>query len=220
MIKLSNKMKYNCEWVLFAILFFTYGANAQNDLQNYNKTRLGFNYGFGSQESFPFNSKDYSYDIRFYKIQINYKLKESKKWSYEVNIEPSYYLAEHQLLNKYYVKPEDGDDYLEKREEFTQKKNINEYVLNIGFIARYKINKNFSTYAIVSVGPMYSDTDTERMNAGFAFSDIFGLGVSYKVNRFYLDFRYSIRHVSNLNISLPNNGYNSSNIEIGCTYQI
>ncbi|MCK5639036.1 MAG: acyloxyacyl hydrolase [Flavobacteriaceae bacterium] len=220
MIKLSNKRSYINERVLFAILFFTYGVNAQNDLQNYNKTRLGANYGFGTQESFPFNSKDYSYDIRFYKIQINYKLKENRKWSFELNVEPSYYLAEHQLLNKYYVKPEDGDDYLEKREEFIQKKNINEYVLNLGIIARYKIYKSFSTYAIGSVGPMYSDTDTERMNAGFAFSDIFGLGVSYKINRFYLDFRYSFRHVSNLNINLPNNGYNSSNIEIGCTYQL
>ena len=220
MIKLSNKRSYINERVLFAFLFFTYGVNAQNDLQNYNKTRLGVNYGFGTQESFPFNSKDYSYDIRFYKIQINYKLKENRKWSFELNVEPSYYLAEHQLLNKYYVKPEDGDDYLEKREEFIQKKNINEYVLNLGIIARYKIYKSFSTYAIGSVGPMYSDTDTERMNAGFAFSDIFGLGVSYKINRFYLDFRYSFRHVSNLNINLPNNGYNSSNIEIGCTYQL
>jgi len=33
----------------------------------------------------------------------------------------------------------------------------------------------------------------------------------------YLTFSLSI---PNLNISLPNNGYNSSNIEIGCTYQI
>jgi len=220
MIKLNNKMKYYCEIVMCVILFSIQGVNAQTESQNSDKIKIGVNFGIGTQESFPFNSKDYSYDIQFYKFQINYKLKEYKKWIYEVNAEPSYYLAEHQLLNKYYVKPEDGDDYLEKREEFTQKKHINEYVLNLGFIARFKINEKFSTYALASVGPMYSDTDTERMNAGFAFSDIFGLGVSYKVNKFNLDFRYSIRHVSNLNISLPNNGYNSSNIEIGCTYQI
>lgn len=206
--------------LLWMILIISVKVNAQEKIQKFNKVRLGFNVGYGTQKSFPFDSKDYSYDVWFYKIQINYRLKESKKWSFEVNAEPSYYLAEHQLLNKYYVKPEDGDDYLEKREEFTKKKNINEYVLNLGLIARYKIYNNISVYAIGSVGPMYSDTDTERMNAGFAFSDIFGLGMSYQIHRFFLDFRYSIRHVSNLNITLPNNGYNSSNLEIGCTYQL
>ncbi len=213
-------MKCIYNLILLLILIFTFGVNAQSDLQNKNKISLGFNYGLGTQESFPFNSKDYSYKIQFYKIQINYKLIESKKWSFEVNVEPSYYQAEHQLLNMYYVRPEMYDDYLEKREEFTKKKIINEYVLNIGIIARYKIYKSFSTYAIGSVGPMYSDTDTERMNAGFAFSDIFGFGVSYKINRFCLDFRYTLRHVSNLNINLPNNGHNSTNLELGCTYQL
>lgn len=213
-------MKCIYNLILLSIFIFTFGVNAQSDLQNKNKISLGINYGLGTQESFPFNSKDYSYEIQFYKIQINYKLIESKKWSFEVNVEPSYYQAEHQLLNMYYVRPEMYDDYLEKREEFTKKKIINEYVLNIGIVARYKIYKSFSIYAMGSVGPMYSDTDTERMNAGFAFSDIFGFGVSYKINRFCLDFRYTLRHVSNLNISLPNNGYNSTNLEIGCTYQL
>ena len=206
--------------LMWLILICSVKIIAQNEQTDTYKIRLGFNTGFGTQESFPFNSTDYSYDVQFYKFQVNYLAIQRSKWNFEVNIEPSYYLAEHQLLNKYYVKPEDGDDYLEKREAFTQKKNINEYVLNIGLIARYKIYKSISIYALGSVGPMYSDTDTERMNAGFAFSDIFGMGTSYKINRFYLDFRVSLRHVSNLNLSSPNNGYNSSNLEIGCTYQL
>ncbi len=207
-------------FILLALTLIFSKVKAQDTSQKNNKIRLGFNSGFGTQESFPFDSKDYSYDVQFYKLQFNYLMIERIKWNFELNIEPSYYLAEHQLLNEYYVRPDQGDDYLEKREEFTEKKNINEYVLNLGLIARYKIYNNISVYAIGSVGPMYSDTDTERMNAGFAFSDIFGLGISYQIHRFFLDFRYSIRHVSNLNITLPNNGYNSSNLEIGCTYQL
>jgi len=206
--------------ILLALTLIFFEAKAQDTPQKTNKIRLGFNSGFGTQESFPFNSKDYSYDVQFYKLQFNYLMIERIKWNFELNIEPSYYLAEHQLLNEYYVRPDQGDDYLEKREEFTAKKYINEYVLNLGLIARYKIYNNISAYALGSVGPMYSDSDTERMNAGFAFSDIFGLGMSYQIHRFFLDFRYSIRHVSNLNITLPNNGYNSSNLEIGCTYQL
>ena len=206
--------------ILLALALLFSEVKAQDTPQKINKIKVGFNSGFGTQESFPFDSKDYSYDVQFYKLQFNYLMIERIKWNFELNIEPSYYLAEHQLLNEYYVRPDQGDDYLEKREEFTEKKNINEYVLNLGLIARYKIYNNISVYAIGSVGPMYSDTDTERMNAGFAFSDIFGLGMSYQIHRFFLDFRYSIRHVSNLNITLPNNGYNSSNLEIGCTYQL
>lgn len=206
--------------ILLALTLIFPEAKAQDAPQKTNKIRLGFNSGLGTQESFPFNSKDYSYDVQFYKLQFNYLMMERIKWKFELNIEPSYYLAEHQLLNEYYVRPDQGDDYLEKREEFTAKKYINEYVLNLGLIARYKIYNNISAYVLGSVGPMYSDSDTERMNAGFAFSDIFGLGMSYQIHRFFLDFRYSIRHVSNLNITLPNNGYNSSNLEIGCTYQL
>lgn len=213
-------MKIILKFLIFTLLIFFTKVNAQDTLLKTNKIKLGFNSGFGTQKSFPFDSKDYTYDVQFYKLQFNYLVIQRTKWNFEVNIEPSYYLVEHQLLNKYYVRPDQGDDYLEKREEFTTKKNINDYVLNLGIIARYKIYNNISTYAIGSVGPMYSDTDTERMNAGFAFSDIFGLGVSYQLGRFYLDFRYSIRHVSNLNFTLPNNGYNSSNLEIGCTYQL
>ncbi len=213
-------MKIIFKLLILTILLFLTKGNAQDNYQEANKIRLGFNSGFGTQESFPFDSNDYTYDVQFYKLQFNYLVIQRTKWNFEVNIEPSYYLAEHQLLNKFYVRPDQGDDYLEKREEFTTKKNINEYVLNLGIIARYRVYNNISVYAIGSVGPMYSDTDTERMNAGFAFSDIFGFGVSYKINRFYFDFRYSIRHVSNLNITLPNNGYNSSNLEIGCTYQL
>jgi len=206
--------------VFWIILIFSVKSFAQNEQQNKHRIRLGFNTGFGTQESFPFNSPDYSYVVQFYKFQINYLAIPRSKWNFELNLEPSYYRVEHQLLNKYYVRPEEYDDYLEKREEFIKKKIINEYVLNIGLVARYSFCKNMSVYAVGSVGPMYSDTGTERMNAGFAFSDIFGLGVSYQINRFFLDFRYSIRHVSNLNITLPNNGYNSSNLEIGCTYQL
>jgi len=194
---------------------------SQKDNQGGHKEiRLGFNYGRAKQETFPFNSPDYQYDTQFYKVQINYELINKTKWRFELNVEPAYYLAMHKLLNKYYVTPDYREDYLEKREEFTKEKNINEYVLNIGFLSRYKIYKGISTYALVSVGPMYSDTDTERMNAGFAFSDIFALGISYEMKRYLFDFRYGLRHVSNANIRKPNNGYNSAGFELGITYQI
>ncbi len=212
-------MNYILKLTFVFFLVFINKVNAQDTIQKNKKIRLGFNYGFGTQQSYPFNSKDYTYDVQFYKIQINYLISKKTKWSFEINVEPSIYFNEHQLLNKYYVQPNE-DDYLEKREEFTKLKPLNEYVLNLGFLTRYHVFNNFSTYILGSVGPMYSDTDTERMNAGFAFSDIIALGLSYQINTFFLDFRYSMRHVSNANLSEPNNGYNSMNFEFGLTYQL
>lgn len=213
-------MNYTLKTVFIIFFVFINKVNAQDIIPKSNKIRLGLNYGFGTQQSYPFNSKDYTYDVQFYKIQINYLLNKRTKWSFEINVEPSIYINEHQLLNKYYVQPNDGDDYLEKREEFIKIKQLNEYVLNLGFLARYKLLNSFSTYILGSVGPMYSDTNTERMNAGFAFSDIIALGLSYQIKAIFIDFRYSMRHVSNANLSLPNNGYNSMNFEFGFAYQL
>lgn len=202
------------------LLVFLLAGNLIIGQNSENRIRLGFNYGAGKQETFPFNSFDYRYDVEFYKLLFNYELKNNRKWVFELNIEPAYYKATHQLLNKYYVKPDWGDNYLEKREEFTKEKTINEYVLNTGVITRFRLYKYLSIYALASIGPMFSDTDTERMSAGFAFSDIFGLGISYQAGKFFFDLRYSLRHVSNANIRKPNNGYNSANLEFGLSYVI
>ncbi len=60
------------------------------------------------------------------------ELSKKRKWKFEINIEPGIYINEHQLLNQFYVQPRHGDDYLDKRIEYTTKKQINEYVLNLG----------------------------------------------------------------------------------------
>jgi len=195
----------------------TFVTRAQINKEN---LKFGFAYGFGTENTFPFNSKDYDHSISIYTIKINYLLKEKRKWSFELNIEPSFNIASHQLINKYFIKPSIGDNYLELRELFTQKREIKEYVLNLGFLIRYKIIKNFSVYNLASVGPMISNKDTERLAKGFAFSDIFALGASYKINKFQLDFRYSVRHTSNFDLKSPNHGHNTTNIEFGILFEL
>ncbi|GAA4883332.1 hypothetical protein GCM10023311_01820 [Flaviramulus aquimarinus] len=182
--------------------------------------KLGFTYGTGSQNRFPFDLKDYTHEITFYKVQINYLLKQKRKWAFEFNLEPSYNVAEHQLLNKWFVKQEDTDNFEVLRDLYTQKRTIKEYVLNLGLIARYTIYKDISMYAIASVGPMIADRPTERLAKGFAFSDVFGLGLSYKINTIQLDFRYTFRHTSNLEFQQPNNGHNTTNTEISVLFDL
>lgn len=201
---------------LFLSVFAT-KSFAQLKKENF---KIGASYGFGSQNVFPFDLESYSHDVQFYKAIVNYKFSEKKHWVFEINIEPSYNIAEHQLLNKYFIKPTDGDDYLEKRELFTQKRTIKEYVLNLGLIARYKVFNQGSVYALGSLGPMISDKDTERLAKGYAFSDIFGLGLSYKIDNIVLDARCSVRHTSNLEMKQPNNGHNTTNMEFSVMYQL
>ena len=119
------------------------------------------------------------------------------------------------MLNEYYVQPEDGDDYLLQREIYTQEKTIMEYALNIGLQVRYNISKNFSLVILGSIGPMFSDTPTERLAEGFAFSDIIQIGAGYRINRVMIEIKPGLRHVSNLNLQYPNAGHNATTIDFG-----
>lgn len=177
------------------------------------KFAVGFNYGFGSE----FNNKDYTFTNHFHKLQLYYKLKETKHFQYEILIQPEVNFGTHQLLNFYFVKPEDPD-YLEKRERYTQLKEVHEYVLNIGFLVRKPIDEKCSFYVLGSIGPMITDTETERMSDGFAFADVLAVGFSFKVNKLQFDLRPSVRHVSNAGLGSANAGYNTKNIEIGISY--
>lgn len=191
--------------ILFLCGVFVAAAQDKND-----KIAIGFNYGLGSE----FNNRNYTFTNHFYKAQLYYRIKESKHFQYEILIQPEINFATHQLLNFYFVKPETAD-YIQKREEYTKLKNVHEYVLNLGFLVRKPIGKTFSIYALVSIGPMITDAETERMSDGFAFADVLALEISAKTHQFRFDIRSSVRHVSNAGLNSENAGYNTKNVEIG-----
>jgi hypothetical protein len=182
--------------------------------------RLGVSFGAGKQPFFPFSSPDYTYEVAGYKILFNYRVKKSGRFSYELQIEPGIYSARHKLLNEYFIQPDRGSDYLEQRELFKMERKISEYVINIGFQVRYSLNDNLSCFALGSIGPMISDTETERLAKGFAFSDIFALGIAYRAGNLMFEIRPGLRHNSNANLQHPNSGHNSSNIDIGISFSL
>ena len=217
-IQLSLMIK-KCVQLLIVLFFIGSSIEGEAQIRKEN-FRLGFNYGSGAQDRFPFDSEQYRHEVGFYKIQVNYLLKSKRKWSFEINIEPAYYIAEHQLLNEYFIKESDAENYQELRDLYTQKRTIKEYVLNLGFLTRYTVFKNSSIYILGSVGPMISNKETERLASGFAFSDILAFGTSYNINKIRLDFRYSVRHTSNFEIKDPNNGHNTTNLEFGIQFRL
>ena len=99
-----------------------------------------------------------------------------------------------------------------------QLKDVHEYVLNIGFLFRKSIGKRCSLYILGSIGPMITDTETERMSNGFAFADVVAVGFSIKIKSLQFDLRPSVRHVSNAGLGSENAGYNTKNIELGISY--
>lgn len=181
---------------------------------------IGFSYGFGTQQSFPFNSKDYSYKPQSFKAIATYTFKNTSKWKFEAFFEPAIYISKHQLLNKYYVKPSEYRNYLELRDIYMQEKTINEYALGFGIIVNYKLLNSVNIHALGSIGPMISNTSTERLDKGFAFSDVVALGLSFNTSSIIFDIRAGLRHVSNLSFNETNSGHNSSFLEFGCRFTL
>lgn len=201
------------------LIIFSFKTFSQ-DKENSNEALfLGLNYGQAAQNRFPFDNPNYLYTTEFVKVQINYRLAK-KKLTYELLIEPSLYFSNHQLLNKFFLKPGSQFDTEEQREKLTSFKSFQEYALNFGIVLRYDLTNSLSTYALGSVGPMISTTGTERLRKGFAFSDILGFGLSYKYNRLLFDVRLTFRHNSNANLYRPNNGHNSVGFESGISFRI
>lgn len=197
------------------ILIIIFSCNifyAQNVNQ---KRKLGFHYGFGNE----IKNSVFTHTNSYYKLQLYYTLKASKNFKYELLIQPEYNHATHQLLDVNFIHTDDPN-YIEKRQRFSNLRNIEEYVLNLGLIIRKPISKSFSIYLLGSIGPMIINNETERLAEGFAFSDVLTLGFSLKIDKITFDLRPNIRHVSNCGLQSPNLGFNTVNIEFGFSFSI
>ena len=203
-----DDMKY-----IYKILFLLIISGMMNlpsyAQDNQQRIKFGLSYGIGTQQIFPYNSRDYIYNVSGYRIQVNRTIKIRGAFTFELQFEPGIYIAKHRLLNEFFVQPKD----LEQREIFTREKTITEYVLNTGFQVRYRISQALSLFLLGGVGPMFSDTETERLARGFAFSDVVAVGIAYRSGKFMFELRPGLRHVSNADLKYPNCGHNSSNID-------
>jgi hypothetical protein len=199
---------------LLVVLFFMLLQNSFSQEKKH-PMFVGLHYGFGNE----IKNTDYTYTNRYVKGQLYYVIKIKKDLSFELLLQPEINCATHQLLNLYFVTP-DEPDFEEKRARYTQLKDINEYVLNVGFIVRKPLSKTFSIYVLGSIGPMFTDTETERLSKGFAFSDVLALGFSLKTKKVIFDFRPNLRHTSNAGLQKSNAGFNTFNFEFGVALPI
>ncbi|WP_114757496.1 acyloxyacyl hydrolase [Flavobacterium sp. AG291] len=193
--------------ITFLMLLCCAGLQAQ-ETEKTSRYTIGLAYGNGGE----FNNTDYTYTNNYIQGQIYYSLNPGKKWEFQVALQPEVNFARHRLKNPYFVKPGESD---ETRAEYMKLKDIREYILNVAFFARYNITEDFSMYAMGNVGPMITDTETERLTKGFAFCDVFALGTTYKFGKVGLDVRVAARHTSNAGLQNSNAGFNTKNIQFG-----
>jgi lipid A 3-O-deacylase PagL len=200
-------MTQKLRFLLFGFFLFS-SAFAQETKKH--PMDIGLNYGFGDE----IKNTDYTYTNHYIKPQLYWQFTKGKHFTYQILLQPEINFATHQLINLYFVTPEEPD-YEHKREEYTKLKDIHEYVLNVGFLVRKPITRDFSIYILGSVGPMFTDRETERLSKGFAFSDVLSLGFSYRMKNVTLDLRPNVRHTSNAGLQSSNAGFNTANIEFG-----
>ena len=197
------------------LFIFFIGISVVFGQEKASKFSVGASYGFGNE----LKNTDYTYTNRYVKGQVYYSLKKTKNFEFQVLLEPEINFATHQLLNFYFVTP-DEPNFEERRARFTKLKDIREYVLHVGFLVRKPLTERFSIYALLSVGPMFTDTETERLSKGFAFSDVLGLGISYKTKHATFDFRPNLRHNSNAGLQNSNAGFNTLNYDFGVVFPL
>ncbi|WP_226789167.1 acyloxyacyl hydrolase [Polaribacter reichenbachii] len=209
---------------LIVLLFFISFSIVSQDVKKESKLKpykVGFLYNSATNENFLNDDPDYDYSTNTYKAQAFYKLTNWKKFDIELIVQPQIQFIKHQLINEQYVTP-DIDNFLEKREEFTQQKKMNLYGVEFGFAAKRQIFKKLALQGTISLGFNYIDTRTERIAKGFTFLENFSLGISYETfSDSYLYIGTNLfGHVSNLDFNLPNAGYNILGLEIGYSFKI
>jgi hypothetical protein len=92
-----------------------------------------------------------------------------------------------------------------------------EFGVNVGFQHVYPLIKNFlSSYILIASGPHFITAHTSRQARGFLFSDNFGAGVYLSARSgFSLNLGFRLRHLSNGDTRVPNQGINTFNFHIG-----
>lgn len=200
--------------VLVTCICFLFSSVVRSQVV-FRPTSIGFAVGSG----YEFKNRNYSHSAEFVKVELLYPLMKKKSIGLELLIQPEFNNAKHQMLNIFFVKPQ-TPNYEDLRALYNQNRTVKSYILNVGGLLRKQLSSSASCYVLLSVGPMYTNTQTERLSKGFAFSDVLAIGFSYKIKSVTIDLRPSLQHQSNAGLGASNAGYNIKNIELSCAFQL
>ncbi|WP_105045292.1 acyloxyacyl hydrolase [Polaribacter gangjinensis] len=205
--------------VVFIVLLLVFKGFSQDTKKSFlTPYKIGFLYNNGSNENFIFDDPDYTYSTQTYKGQLFYQLGSWKRIDFELIVQPQIQFLRHQLLNEWYVTP-DQENYQDKIVEFTKPKSMHLYGIEFGFSGITKIIQNLYFQGSLSLGFSVIDTRTERLAQGFTFIENLSFGFLYKTtpkHHFYIGTNFG--HVSNLDFQKPNDGYNILGFDVGYAF--
>ena len=177
----------------------------------------GIHLGYATQQAFPFNNEDYK--LTQYHMLGHLRLQQFQLGGFEVDIlsELGYYFSKHQLRNKWFTTTTyfDGfpDDFQEK---MLAEKDIHQFAAHLGVSFNWFLNPKIAVFGYGSIGPMWTSQLTERLAAGFAFSDNIGVGLKVKYRKnIWISSTLVLRHESNADLKFPNSGHNTIGLRLG-----
>ena len=209
--------------LLFSLIFVcliskSFGQKSTKSF--FSPTKFGIQFSQGNENSFIFDDPDYFYRTNTIKGQLYFPIPYFKTFEISLVIQPQVQFVKHQLYNEQFVLPSE-ENYLERRQRFTQLKNISITAIEFSIEAKKQFFKSFSVFLQVGLGLSYIDTETERLAKGFTFIENLNFGVGFQMNsKLSVQFFSGVGHVSNLNFQLPNSGYNIFNTGFGFQYAI
>ena len=205
--------------MIFVCLISTsYGQKSTKSF--FSPTKVGIQFSQGNENNFLFDDVDYFYKTNTLKGQLYFPVASLKTLAVSFIVQPQIQFVQHQLYNDQFVLPTEAN-YIEKRQRFTQLKNISITGVEFSVEAKQQLFKNLSVFLQAGLGFTYIDTATERLAKGFTFVENGSLGVEIKLNiKVSIQFFGGVGHVSNFDFQLPNSGYNIFSTGLGLLYSI
>lgn len=182
----------------------------------------GVHFGYGTQQTAPFHLLDYDFEQVYVLAQLELKSIRYKKFDIYFLAEGGYYLAQHQLINKWFTTTESFKDFPDDfQQQMLAEKSIHQVVFHAAMEVTHFLNPKTQLFGYAAIGPMWTSQQTERLAKGLAFSDNIGLGVKFKLsNRMWLSNLVVIRHESNANLKFPNSGHNTLGVRMGMVFNL
>ena len=95
-------------------------------------------------------------------------------------------------------------------------KDIHQFAAHLGVTFNWLLNPKIAVFGYGSIGPMWTSQLTERLAAGFAFSDNIGVGLKVKYRKnIWISSTLVLRHESNADLKFPNSGHNTIGLRLG-----
>ena len=180
----------------------------------------GIHIGYASQQAFPFDNEDYT--LTQHHILGHLRLQQFQLGSFKVDIlsELGYYFSKHQLLNKWFTTTSFFGDFPADFQEYAMtEKNIHQLASHFGMTFNWFLNPKIAVFGYGSIGPMWTSKLTERLAAGFAFSDNIGFGFKIQYNeQLWISSTLVLRHESNADLKFPNSGHNTIGLRLGLVF--